>query len=328
MLIALTLIAGSVCAQEGVLARSPNPATSPATRPSPQGKKLKVLCTVYPVYLFTKTVAAGSNLQVDLMLSANTGCPHDYSLTPQDMQKIATADILVANGSGLEEFLGDPIRQANPKVKVIDASAGIPGIILMAEKGETDHPAADKKEEGHHHHTGANPHLFADPKMVAQMVQHIAAGLATADPANAPLYAANAKAYADKMKALADEMAAAAKAFPSRKIVTEHAVFDYLARDMGLEVVAVVEEAPGQAPSAAQMLAIVKTIKSSGAAALFTEPQYPAKVGQTIAAEAKIPVAALDPVASGPADADGAYYEKTMRANLDTLKRILGKEAK
>lgn len=315
MLLALTLTAGSVCAQEAALARSTAPATSPA--PSPEGLKLKVLCTVYPIYLFTKTVAAGSNLQVDLMLSANTGCPHDYSLTPQDMQKIAAADVLVANGLGLEEFLGEPIRRANPKVKVIDASAGIREIILMGED----------KEEGHRH-TGPNPHLFADPKMVAQMVQRIAAGLATVDPANVPLYAANAKAYSDKMEQLANEMAAAAKTFPSRKIVTEHAIFDYLARDTGLEVVAVVEEAPGQAPSAAQMLEIVKTIKSSGAAALFTEPQYPAKVGQTIAAEAGIPAASLDPVASGPADADEGYYEKTMRANLDTLKRVLGKEAK
>ena len=61
----------------------------------------------------------------------------------------------------------------------------------------------------------------------------------------------------------------------------------------------------------------------SGAAALFTEPQYPAKVGETIAREIGIPVATLDPVASGPPDAPADYYEKTMRANLETLKRIL-----
>jgi ABC-type Zn uptake system ZnuABC Zn-binding protein ZnuA len=164
--------------------------------------------------------------------------------------------------------------------------------------------------------------------MAARMVQNIAASLAAIDPPNALLYATNAKACADKLEKLANEFTEAAKTFPSRKIVTEHAVFDYLARDIGLEIVAVVEEAPGQAPSAAQMLEIIKQIKSSGAAALFTEPQYPAKVGQTIAAEAKIPVAALDPVASGPSDADADYYEKTMRYNLDTLKRVLGKEDK
>ena len=121
-----------------------------------------------------------------------------------------------------------------------------------------------------------------------------------------------------------DQFAAAGKEFRSRKIVTEHAVFDYLARDAGLEIVAVVEESPGQEPSAAEMLELVKLVKSSGAGAVFTEPQYPAKVGQTIAKEAGVPVAVLDPVATGPDNPPLDYYQKIMATNLDTLRRTLG----
>jgi ABC-type Zn uptake system ZnuABC Zn-binding protein ZnuA len=65
-------------------------------------------------------------------------------------------------------------------------------------------------------------------------------------------------------------------------------------------------------------------IRRSGAAAVFTEPQYPANVGRKIADEAGVPVAVLDPSASGPADAPLDYYEKVMFGNLDTLKRVLG----
>ena len=113
MLVVLLSMAGPIWAQAAVFPRARAAPASQATQPSPAGKSLKVLCSIYPIYLFTKTVAAGSNLQIDLMLVANLGCPHDYSLTPQDMQKIASAEVLVVNGAGLEEFLGDPIRQAN-----------------------------------------------------------------------------------------------------------------------------------------------------------------------------------------------------------------------
>jgi ABC-type Zn uptake system ZnuABC Zn-binding protein ZnuA len=232
------------------------------------------------------------------------------------MQKIASAEVFIVNGAGLEEFLGDPLKRANAKVKVIDASAGIKDFIPM------------KEEAGHDAHPESgvlrNPHIFAAPSTAAKMVKTIGQELAKVDPDNAGLYAVNAAAYAAILDVTGTAFEVTVAKFRTKKIVTEHAVFDYLARDCGLEIVAVIEEAPGQEPSAAQMLAIIRTIRQSGAAAVFTEPQYSAKVSQTIAAEAKVPVASLDPVASGPAGAALDYYEKTMKSNLETLEKVLG----
>ncbi|MFZ5758803.1 MAG: metal ABC transporter solute-binding protein, Zn/Mn family, partial [Thermodesulfobacteriota bacterium] len=58
--------------------------------------------------------------------------------------------------------------------------------------------------------------------------------------------------------------------------------------------------------------------------AVFTEPQYPAKVGQTIAREAGIVTATLDPVANGPENASLDYYETVMLQNLQILAKSLG----
>jgi ABC-type Zn uptake system ZnuABC Zn-binding protein ZnuA len=277
------------------------------------------------MYLFTRNVTAGrDDVQVDTMLPAAMGCPHDYALTPQDMQKIAAADVFVANGLGMEVFLGQPLKRANDKLIVIDTSAGIDDLIRLEEENGRDEAGHREAHEAHHHHAGPNPHLFASPRMAARIVRNIAAELSRIDPAGAEIYKRNADAYAQRLEQLENEISAALKDVTSRKIVTEHAVFDYLARDCGLEIVAVVEEEPGREPSAAEMLELVKTIKVSGAATVFTEPQYPAKIGRTIAQEAGIPVAVLDPVASGPEDAPLDYYEKTMRANMETLVKTLG----
>jgi hypothetical protein len=127
-------------------------------------RPLRILCSFFPVYEFTRNVVAGrAGVDVELMLPPALGCPHDYLLTPQDMTRIAQADVFVANGVGLEEFLGAPLRRANPKVTVIDASAGIKNLI----------PSQGEEAK---HHEGCNPHLFASPALAAKMVRNIAAG--------------------------------------------------------------------------------------------------------------------------------------------------------
>ncbi len=310
-------------------------------------RKMPILCTTFPVWLLTRNITHGSDrVEVKLLIAAQMGCPHDYALTPQDMQKLATARVLVVNGLGLEEFLGAPLKKANETLKLVDASHDIPAAQLLkyndghhADEGDHAKGSADAEKpgaeastkehaqaHGHegHAHTGINPHLFASPRLYGQMGLAIAKALAEADPADAALYEKNAKAYATKMAVLTGECAAAGTTLANNRIVTQHGVFDYLAADMGLKVVAVVAAHAGQEPSAAEMLDILKEIKEEQAGAIFTEPQYPARIGQTIAREAGIKTATLDPVASGPENAPLDYYETVMRANLQTLKQTLG----
>lgn len=272
----------------------------------------RVLCTTFPVYQITRNVAAGHDgVKVELLLPASLGCPHHYSLTPQDMQKLACADVLVVNGLGMEEFLGTPLEKANPGLHVVDSSKGTRGVIQYAECGHK-----------HHHHGGMNPHLFASPLQSARLAMTIAAGLSEHDPPGAGVYFRNATGYSARMNALASEMTAVVKTLRNNRIVQPHGIFDYLARDIGLEVAAVTQP-HGQEPSAAEMLELVRTIREKQAGAVFTEPQYSPKVGQTIATETGIPAAILDPVASGPADAPLDYYESVMRKNLETLRATL-----
>lgn len=286
------------------------------------GKVLKALTTTFPIYQITRNVTAGSTtLKVELMIPAQLGCPHDYALVPQDMQKLAKADVLIVNGLGLEEFLGAPVKKANPGLKIVDSSLGI-GQTMHYTEGEEEHGQQAAEEQ--QHHDGLNPHLFASPRMTALLAQSIAAQLAQIDPEGAKLYSANAQAYGQRMNRLADDCAVLGKRLKNNRIVTQHGVFDYLARDMGLEVVAVVQAHAGQNPSASEMLGIVATIKAKKAGAIFTEPQYPEAVGKTIAQEAGIAAAILDPGATGSEQAPLDSYDQVMRTNLVTLEKTLG----
>ena len=296
--------------------------------------ELNVLCTTFPIHLIARNVAQGrAGVDLQLLLPAGMGCPHDYALTPQDLRKIAAADVLVVNGLGLEEFLGAPVETANPDVETVDSSAGIQDLLEYAHEHaeaeeEHDHeaeadPGHAEHDHGHHHHAGVNPHLFASPRQAARIALNVAAGLSKADPEGAGVYFRNAQAYADRLNALADEMAALGRTLKNNRIVEPHGVFDYLARDMGLEVVAVLRP-HGQEPSAAEMLELVRTLRAKQAGAIFTEPQYPAKVGAALARETGLPTATLDPVATGPDEAPLDYYETAMRQNMEVLRATLG----
>lgn len=281
-----------------------------------------VLCSTFPIYQIARNVADGrGGIEIELLLPASMGCPHHYALTPMEMRILSRADILVVNGLGMEEFLGAPLMEANPNVVVLDASKGIEGLIFGGVDGHGEEEC-DHEGQGHAH-SGANPHLFASPRMSSLLAQNIAAGLAAADPDGVETYLSNASAYAGRMKTLADELSDLGQALKNRRIVQPHGAFDYFARDAGLEIVAVLQPHGGE-PSAAEMLEVIRIAREKSAGAVFTEPQYSSKAGRTVAREAGIPAAMLDPGASGPERAPLDYFDALVRRNMETLVETIG----
>ena len=270
-----------------------------------QGTELRVLTSFLPIYLFTMNVVGEApEITVEMMLPASLGCPHDYSLSPGDMKKIAAADLFLANGLGMEEFLGAPVGRANPGIRVVETASSVPP--LQAGGG----------------HGGVNPHTWVSPRNAILQVRAIEKALSEASPANGPIFHRNADAYVGRLASLAREFDEAARRFRNRNIVIFHNVFDYLARDLRLTVVGRIEETPGQKPSAGEMQELIRTIRERGAAAVFAERQYPEKLARTVAEEAGVPVRMLDPVSTG--STASTSYEDAMLQNLRTLTEVLG----
>jgi ABC-type Zn uptake system ZnuABC Zn-binding protein ZnuA len=253
------------------------------------------------------------------MLPASTGCPHDYALTPGDMKKIASADLFVANGLGMEDFLGEPVRRANPKIRIVETARAV----LPIREGQDDPAKVAHRGKGHDQGE-INPHTWVSPRNAILQVREIEKALSSARPASANAFRRNADAYISRLSALAAEFETAAKMFRRRNIITFHNVFDYLARDLGLTVVGEIETAPGQEPSAGEIRNLSRTIRERNVPVVFSEPQYSPKLAEALAREAGVPVRVLDPVATGSPAL--AAYEDAMRRNLSTLKEALSGE--
>lgn len=270
---------------------------------SASAKDLDILCTTFQVALLTRSVAqAVPGVRVDLLLSPNLGCPHDYMMTPQDMLRISSADVLIINGLGMEDFLQKPLQENKVSAKIVDASQGIEGLL----KG--------------------NPHFLTSPRLAGVAAARIAASLSEIDPVHAELYKTNASRCSQRMEALQVELQTASQTFTHKAIVTQHASLDYLTRDLGIEIAAVVQDHPGQEPSSSEMQSIVQTIKDRQIPVVFMERWTASRACAVIANEAKVPVAILDPVVSGPENASLDFYETMMKANLDALKANMGQK--
>lgn len=274
-------------------------------------KPLRVAASVFPVYIFASNVCAGnSGARLELLIPPSLGCPHDLTLRPADMRKLAQADVLIINGAGLEDFLLKALESLPKAPVVIDASAG--ALKLPAAGGHADH------DHDHDHGMGGvNPHIFASPANAAIMVKNIAAGLARADPSAAALYERNGESCAAALAALGDKFEDVGKKAKNPKIALEHDALAYIARNARLEITAVFENSD----SASVIAKLAANLKKEKPALLAGDSQYPDRLLKMLARESELPYASLDPCASGPADAAPDYYQKAMEKNLEILEK-------
>ncbi len=299
---------------------------------------VRVLAATYPALLACDAVTRGlPGIELDLLVAAQTGCPHDYAMTPRDRMKLEDCDILVLNGGGFESFLDEQLI-ASLKCAVVDAGGGIdmrlprPGFETGGRAGhDHEHVHEHHAEEGedhegpehHHHHShgAGNPHYFACPSRFARMAANAARGLAARCPEQARELARRADAFAASMAALTADMRALGG---DVRMVVQHDTLSWYFADTNFHVAAILQEEADEAPSAAALLRLVTRMKEGGGYLLVAEPQYPSQVIDTLAAETGCGRVLIDTLASGGTEIPAGHYERVMRENLARLKAALG----
>jgi ABC-type Zn uptake system ZnuABC Zn-binding protein ZnuA len=204
---------------------------------------------------------------------------HTFEPRPSDIRQVASARLLIMNGLGLDDWLEKTVTSAAAEgTPLVKLAVDLPGVQLLP--GET---AGTQ-----------NPHLFMDPKYTELYVDRIAAALESADPAHASAYQANAAAYKQQLEALDSWVRSQIALVPeaNRKLVTFHDAFPYYAREYGITIVGVAVEAPGQDPSAGYTAQLISAIEAAGVKAIFSEAQFPTKLVDELASEARCKVVA------------------------------------
>ena len=284
---------------------------------SPSPEKLQVVTSFLPVQSHTLAIA-GDLVNVKQLLAKDTG-PHDFQLTPADVKKLSDADLLIINGVGIEEWLGELIKKSgNKNLVVVDTSKGIK-LVESPEEIEIGHDHS----HSHAHGDGANPHIWLDPVIAIKQAAKIVAALQKADPANASAYAQNGKVYEAKLSALDSDYRSTLAPLPNKNLVTFHDAFPYLAARYKLNYVGAISEFPEKDPTPKQLAALVDKIRSLKVGVLFAENGYAPGLLKKIAGETGAKVSELDTLEVGQGTPT-AYLDR-MGANLESLRKAFGK---
>jgi ABC-type Zn uptake system ZnuABC Zn-binding protein ZnuA len=267
-----------------------------------QAGALWVVATTTQLADFAATVG-GDRVQVTSLLQPGVDA-HDYDPSPDDIDALARADLVVRNGVGLEDWLDDTIAGSGFQGGVVDASQGVR---LRRVGGETD------------------PHIWQDPRNAQTMAANVERGLAEADPGDAATFEANLAAYTGQLRALDAEVERQIDSLANKKVVTNHDAFGYYLDRYGLELVgSVIPSFDSSAElSGRDIRDLVAKVRATGVKAIFSEATLPPKAAQTIAAEAGVKVVtgedALYGDALGPPGSDADTYLKMIRHNTATI---------
>ena len=231
----------------------------------------------------------GDDAAVEVLFPAGVD-PHEYQASSQQIATLNQADLVVANGLGLEAGLVSVLEAAESDgVNVFEVAALLDPLPLGGSEasGECDPDQAQDHGAEVDHSGGCDPHVWMDPGRVADASRLLADELTRIDATVD--WRTRADDYAAELLAADEEIGALLGTVPveNRRLVTNHDTLGYLADRYGYEVIGTVM--PGGStlsdPSSEDLARLVDVIRQAGVNVVFAETIEPAALAEAVAAE-------------------------------------------
>lgn len=301
---------------------------------------LTVVTSFYPMYIAALNIVDGvEGVRLENLSEPQTGCLHDFQLTPEDMKLLSTADVFVINGGGIESFMSD-VAKAYPKLDVVEACEDV--ALLSEDDADSDHDhdhdadtesdsdhdydheADAESDSAHDHdHGDENAHAWMSVPRYRTMVQTIASRLAEKDAKHADEYYANAKAYDAKLAVLEEKINSLKSLTNGQNIIIFHEAYAYVADDFSMNACYLLDLDEERSVSAGEIKQVIGAIKDDGVSVILAEELYGKSMGDTVSRETDVHVIYIDPLNRGEYDKDSYLYG--MEHNIELIKEAFTK---
>lgn len=137
--------------------------------------KPTVVVTINP-YRFLLEELVGNRMEV-AVLAPPSASPRTYDPTPSQVQQVAQAKLVVANGASLDKWVVDKLIRPNAlNVPLFQAAEVVKDSLIPTP-------------------TGLDPHIWVDPALMAKVVPALAEALVKVDPSGEALYQPGPKGW-------------------------------------------------------------------------------------------------------------------------------------
>ncbi len=244
--------------------------------------KVNAVVTILPEQIFVQAIG-GDKVSVSLMVKPGNS-PHTYEPKPSQMRDIAVADIYFALGVEFENVWLDKFKSQNKKMKVVDISKDIKRL-----------PIQQHHHDYHKHTTKLDTHIWTSPQNVKTIIKNIYDELVAIDPTNRSYYEANYHSYSKKIEKTDKQIKDILKKIPKNsRFIVFHPAWGYFAKQYSLIQVPI--EVEGKNPKPKAVLNLIKEAKKQKTKAIFTAPEFSAKIAAQIAKQLDIPVIPISPL--------------------------------
>lgn len=308
--------------------------------------KQVVYTSFYPIYNLTKQIA-GDKMDVKAFTNLKTES-HGWEPSAKDMADLSDSNIMFINGAGMEEW--EESVEDSSDVDLINTSENIDLIKASDEDHDHEHEDADddhdesehvdadhehedaghdheESEEHHHHHGMYDPHIWLSPVNGKEQAKVIADKLSEIDPDNKDYYMDNYKKIEKELDDMIDEYKEKFDGVDNKDFMVTHKAFSYLARDFGLNQMALTGLMSTGEVNPDVLKDAVNDAKNSNINTIFYEMGGSDKQAKILADEIKGDVAPLNTMEyATDEDLDkDISYQDLVKDNLEALYKSMSK---
>jgi zinc/manganese transport system substrate-binding protein len=249
----------------------------------------------------------GSHVSVTSVVTNPNADPHDYESSTKDARAFATADYVILNGAGYDDWASKLLSaNPNPSRKVFAVAD------LLNKKA------------------GGNPHFWYNPDWVEKVADRITADYQAIDAADSSYFSQQRAAFRTALQPYHDRIAKIRSAFPGVAVGSTESIFEYLASALGLNLISPPEfmkaVAEGNDPPAQTVAEFHDLIAGKKIKVLVYNVQTSTNITEDLKRQATnngIPVVGVSETLQ-PVD---ATFQEWQDAQLLTLQNALNAEA-
>lgn len=285
---------------------------------APADGRIRIEASFHPLAFLARRIG-GERVHVGDLTRTGADA-HHLELRARDIGAMIDAD-LVLYLQGFQPAVDAAISEVDDHAVDVTDAADLEPLARSDDLDSHDgHDGHDAHGDHGDHGRAVDLHFWTDPERMAAVAVTVRDHLIAIDPDGAVSYRANTEALVADLTGLVDRYETMFQDCASRDLVVTHASFGYLAERFDLRQVPITGLIPTEDPSGARLRDTVRFVRNNDVTTVFHEPGSTARIADTVAAEAGVTTAVLDPIENLSDDSPGDDYLEIMDANLTTLR--------
>lgn len=286
------------------------------------GGGIKILCTVFPLYDWARSVVGDvGGVTVELLVKNGTDL-HSYQPSFADTAAIKDSDAVIYVGGVSDTWVQEAMSDSTKSIKLSEAE----GVTLYQVSA---HSILEEHAHEHGQHDDFDEHIWLSLRNAAASVEAICTALSELDEENASAYRENTDAYKQKLSELDDKMKAVAEWVDEPLIFADRFPFVYLLEDYGIDYYAAFEGCTTETDANFDtVIALANRLADSECGYIFTTEAPNTSLVESVIRQSQRDAqrGVLDSMQSlGGAEVEDSSYINIMERNVGVLEQIFTK---